>query len=62
MNHVSFNVLTEPWMPVIRLDGSRDQLGILSCLEQSHNLREIRDPAPIIEFGLYRLSLLQYLF
>ncbi|MBN2074342.1 MAG: type I-E CRISPR-associated protein Cse1/CasA [Dehalococcoidales bacterium] len=55
MNRISFNVLTEPWIPVIRSDGSSDQLGIVSCLEQAHNLHEIRDPAPIIEFGLYRL-------
>ncbi|MBI4774287.1 MAG: type I-E CRISPR-associated protein Cse1/CasA [Deltaproteobacteria bacterium] len=55
MNRPFFNVLTEPWIPVIRLDGSRDELGILSCLEQAHELREVRDPAPIIEFGLYRL-------
>ncbi len=51
----SFNVLTEPWISVIRIDGSRDELGILPCLEQAHDLREIRDAAPIIEFGLYRL-------
>jgi len=55
MNRPSFNVLTEPWIPVSRLDGTRDELGILPCLEQAHELREIRDPAPIIEFGLYRL-------
>lgn len=51
----SFNVLREPWIPVIGLDGSRDELGILPCLERAHELREIRDPAPIVEFGLYRL-------
>ncbi len=55
MNRPSFNVLTEPWIPILRLDGSRDELGILPCLEQAHELREIRDPAPIIEFGIYRL-------
>jgi CRISPR system Cascade subunit CasA len=55
MNRPSFNVLTEPWIPAIRRDGSRDELGILTCLEQAHDLREIRDPSPIVEFGLYRL-------
>ena len=55
MNRPFFDVLTEPWIPVIRLDGSRDELGILPCLEQSHESLEIRDPAPIIEFALYRL-------
>ncbi|MFA5064067.1 MAG: type I-E CRISPR-associated protein Cse1/CasA [Dehalococcoidia bacterium] len=55
MNQASFNVLTEPWIPVIRLNGLNDELGTLTCLEQAHELREIRDPSPIIEFGLYRL-------
>lgn len=55
MNHYSFNVLTEPWIPVVRLDGSQEELGILPCLQQAHELLEIRDPSPIIEFGLYRL-------
>jgi len=51
----SFDVLKQPWIPVVRLDGSSDELGIIPCLGQAHELREIRDPAPIIEFGLYRL-------
>ena len=55
MSSPSFNVLTEPWIPVIRLDGTQEELGILPCLEQAHELREIRDPSPIIEFGLHRL-------
>jgi len=55
MNRPSFNVLSEPWIPVIRLDDSSGYLGILPCLEKAHELREIRDAAPIIEFGLYRL-------
>jgi CRISPR system Cascade subunit CasA len=55
MNRPSFNVLTEPWISVIHLNGLRQELGIVQCLEQAHELREIRDPAPIIEFGIYRL-------
>lgn len=51
----SFNVLKDPWIPVIRKDGVPDELGIQPCLEQAHELKEIRDPAPIIEFGIYRL-------
>ncbi|MHB9025931.1 MAG: type I-E CRISPR-associated protein Cse1/CasA [Armatimonadota bacterium] len=55
MNRPSFNVLTMEWIPVIRKDGSHAELGILPCLETAHELSEIRDQAPIIEFGLYRL-------
>ncbi|MFZ4508746.1 MAG: type I-E CRISPR-associated protein Cse1/CasA [Fimbriimonas sp.] len=55
MSRPTFDVLTEPWIPVIRLDGTREELGILPCLQNAHKVREIRDPSPIIEFGLYRL-------
>lgn len=55
MTRATFDVLKEPWIPVIRLDGSSDELGILDCLEQAHEIREIKDPSPIVEFGLYRL-------
>lgn len=55
MSQASFNVLTEPWIPVIDLEGTRKELGILSCLAMAHELKEIRDPSPMIEFGLYRL-------
>lgn len=55
MNRPSFDVLTQPWLPVIRVDGSRGELGIIPCLEEAHVLRELRDASPIIEFGLYRL-------
>ena len=55
MSGPCFDVLTERWIPVIRRDGLPDELGILPCLNEAHELREIRDPAPIVEFGLYRL-------
>lgn len=55
MKRLAFNVLTEPWIPVICLDGSREEIGIRVCLERAHELREIRESAPIVEFGLYRL-------
>lgn len=55
MSRPSFDVLHERWIPVRHLDGSSDELGILACLQQAHALREIRDPSPIVEFGLYRL-------
>ncbi len=55
MNRPSFDVLTQPWIPVVRMDGSRDEMGILRCLGEAHDLREIRDPSPIVEFGIHRL-------
>lgn len=55
MSHPTFDVLVEPWIPVVVRDGSSAELGILDCLRQSHQVKEIKDPSPIIEFGLYRL-------
>ena len=55
MSRPSFDVLTEPWIPVIREDTSRDELGIQPCLEQAERILEIRHASPIVEFGLYRL-------
>jgi CRISPR system Cascade subunit CasA len=55
MSRPSFDVLTRPWIPVTGRDGSLGELGILDTLAQAYALREIRDPSPIVEFGLYRL-------
>jgi CRISPR system Cascade subunit CasA len=51
----SFNVVTEPWIPVVRPDGSTDLLNLRDVLVGAHQIREIRDAFPIVEFGLYRL-------
>ena len=51
----SFNVLTEPWIPVRDCDGRIQEIGILKAIEQAHRLAEITDPSPPIQFGLYRL-------
>ncbi|HTE20676.1 MAG TPA: type I-E CRISPR-associated protein Cse1/CasA [Armatimonadota bacterium] len=51
----SFNVLTDGWIPVVHPDGRREELGILDTLRLAHELAAIRDPSPLVEFGLYRL-------
>lgn len=55
MNQYSFSVLTEPWVPVITPQGDLREQGLLECLEHAHELKGIRAPSPIVEFGLYRL-------
>lgn len=50
----SFNVLTEPWIAVEGAEGTRE-VGVLDLLAEAHHLRSVVDPAPPIEFGLYRL-------
>lgn len=51
----SYRLLDEPWIPVVDLTGTKKQLGIRALLEQAHLLREISDPSPLVEYGLYRL-------
>lgn len=55
MNQYSFNVLTEPWLPVITHQRDLREVGIQECLEHAHELKEIRAQSPIVEFGLYRV-------
>jgi len=51
----TFDLLVEPWIPVVRSDGSPGEMGLRQVLADAPSLREIRDPIPTIEFGLYRL-------
>lgn len=52
---VSYNLLTEAWIPVRDKNGNISYKGILDTLKQSHELTEISDPAPPVQFGIYRL-------
>jgi CRISPR system Cascade subunit CasA len=52
---MKFDVSTEPWLPVIRLDGKPDELGLCDVLIQAHQIRALVDPMPTVEFGLHRL-------
>lgn len=51
----TFSALTEPWIPVVDSSGAIRELGIIDTLAQAHRLQGICDPAPPIEFGIYRL-------
>jgi CRISPR system Cascade subunit CasA len=51
----SYNLLTEPWIPVRGKNGQVFQKGILDTLKQAHELVEVYDPAPPVQLGIYRL-------
>ncbi len=51
---MKFDVSTEPWIPVIRIDGNPDELGVRDVLMQAHQIRAVVDPMPTVEFGLHR--------
>ncbi|MHB9145224.1 MAG: type I-E CRISPR-associated protein Cse1/CasA [Symbiobacteriia bacterium] len=51
----SFNLLTEPWIPARAADGTVQEYGLLDLLANAHTLIGVVDPAPPIQFGLYRI-------
>jgi len=55
MELTTFNLLTEPWIPSTDQSGNIKERGILDTLQEAHNLDEISDPSPLIQFGIYRL-------
>jgi len=52
---MTFNVLSESWIPVKTSDGDVKELGILELLEKAPELLEIADAMPHYEYGIYRM-------
>lgn len=50
----SFNVLEEPWIPVLDLQKRLHYVGVREVLIHGHKYLEISDPMPHIEYGLHR--------
>jgi len=50
-----FDLITEPWIPVVTADGYSTEVGLVEALTQAHRFAALRDPLPTVEFGLYRL-------
>ncbi|HEY8478169.1 MAG TPA: type I-E CRISPR-associated protein Cse1/CasA [Chloroflexota bacterium] len=53
-NRPDLDLLVDPWLPVIGLDGVRREVSLLEALEGAHLLREVADPSPLVAFGVYR--------
>lgn len=53
----TFNVVDRPWIPCLMPDGSTVELGLLEALADSHNIREVYDPSPLVTAAIYRLLL-----
>lgn len=53
----SYNLVDEPWIPCITLDGQYLELGLRDTLARASDLREIRDNSPLVTAALYRLLL-----
>lgn len=52
-----FNLIEEPWIPCIDLQGQRVEYGIRDTLLKSRELREIYDDSPLVTVALHRLLL-----
>ena len=53
----SFNLIDEPWIPCIDLQGNPVELGIRDTLTRAHELREVYDESPLVTVSIYRLLL-----
>lgn len=53
----TFNLLTEQWIPCIRLNGKSDLLGLRDVLVEAHTIHEIYSDSPLTIAALHRLLL-----
>ena len=51
---MTFNVLTEPWINVIRVNGQKDTIGLLDLYAHANEYRDILCDTPIETYALYR--------
>ncbi|WP_405969089.1 type I-E CRISPR-associated protein Cse1/CasA [Streptomyces sp. NBC_00988] len=54
---LSFDLTSRPWIPVLRRDGTSDELSLREVFAQAHGLRRIVGDVPTQEFALLRLLL-----
>ena len=56
-SHLSFDLVTRPWLPVQYRDGTQKELSLLEVFEQAPLLRRLVGDVPTQEFALMRLLL-----
>lgn len=52
-----FDVLTQPWIPLITQDGALEYAGIARALANAHTYTAIRGDNPLVTYGIHRLLL-----
>ncbi len=55
--HPSFDLTSQPWLPVQYLDGTEEELSLREVLTRAHSVRRIVGDLPTQEFALTRLLL-----
>ena len=53
----SFNLISDPWIPCIDLEGRERELNLGQTLARAHRLREILDNSPLVTVSLHRFLL-----
>lgn len=53
----SYDLITQPWIPCLRPDGSLVELGLRDTVVQAHELQGLHDDSPPVVASLYRLLL-----
>ena len=53
----SFNLLTEPWIPVIYADGSVAEVGIKDVFADAHDIQELACDLPTVNVAIFRTLL-----
>lgn len=53
----TFNLIDDPWVVCISLDGSSQELGLRAVFERAHQLRGARGDTPLESGAIYRLLL-----
>ncbi|HEV2246966.1 MAG TPA: type I-E CRISPR-associated protein Cse1/CasA [Terriglobia bacterium] len=54
---MSYNLLEEKWIPILRIDGSPDRVGIIEALTKANQIREIVLASPLDSFAVHRFML-----
>ncbi len=57
MTQPSYDLLTEPWIPVLRDDGTADAIGLQQVFNEAHRLRGLGGETPLVKAALHRLLL-----
>jgi CRISPR system Cascade subunit CasA len=52
-----FNLIDEPWIPVVTRDGARVEVGIGDALRNGHSIDRIEHDSPLVVVSIYRLLL-----
>ncbi|MBN1877974.1 MAG: type I-E CRISPR-associated protein Cse1/CasA [Anaerolineae bacterium] len=50
-----FNLWTDPWITLERLDGGAERLGLAETLRRAHEFATLYDPSPLVVAGIHRL-------